>query len=77
MVAPVNTNLWAIAAGYLGLLAVLGIFAPFALVCGCIALHQLGSKPGMRGHVRAWLGIVMGGLGSLMLILAVFAMLRG
>ncbi|MBS0465197.1 MAG: DUF4339 domain-containing protein, partial [Proteobacteria bacterium] len=38
MLLPVGRSPWAIAAGYLGLLAVTGIFAPFALVTGIIAV---------------------------------------
>jgi len=68
LVAPVNTNLWAIAAGYLGLVSVLGIFGPPALICGIVALIQLKARPGVRGHVRAWLGIVMGSLGTVLVL---------
>jgi len=75
-VLPVHTSIWAIAAGYLGLFSVLLIFAPFALICGIVALKMLKKNPGARGHVRAWLGIVMGGLGSIGLALVLFAMVR-
>ncbi len=76
LILPVNTNGWAIAAGYLGLFSVLGIFGPLALLCGAITLVQLKRRPGSRGHVRAWLGVVMGSLGSILLILFVIAATR-
>lgn len=65
MVVPINTSIWAIAAGYLGLLApiFLCLPAPFAIFCGVMALLELRRKPGMRGHVRAIVGIVLGSLG--------------
>lgn len=64
---PIRTSAWAIAAGYLGLLSPLMIFAPPAIICGITALVRINKRPGLRGHVRAWVGIVMGLLGSTML----------
>src|SRR5262249_53592077 len=75
LVVPVNTSVWAIAAGYLGLFAVLLIFAPPALFCGIMAVLSLRRNKGMRGHVRAWLGIAMGLLGTVGLGLVVWALL--
>ncbi|MGH7244202.1 MAG: DUF4190 domain-containing protein [Phycisphaerales bacterium] len=75
-VLPINTSFWAIAAGYLGLFSVLLVFAPFALICGILALLELKKSPGRRGHVRAWLGIVMGTLGTIGLLLLVVSTLN-
>lgn len=66
-VLPVKTSGWAIAAGYLGLLSPLVIFAPFALALGIVALRHLKKHSGLRGHVRAIVGIVLGG-GVLLLL---------
>lgn len=51
---------WAIAAGYLGLVSILLIFAPFALGTGIYALHDIREHPGRLAVGRAWFGIVMG-----------------
>jgi hypothetical protein len=67
-IVPVNTSGWAIAAGYLGLLSPVPIFAPFAIITGVVALIHLKKNPGMSGTVRAWVGIVMGVLCTLIYI---------
>ena len=59
---PVGRSGWAIAAGYLGLLSPLVIFAPFALITGVIAILDMRRHPEKHGMGRAVLGIVMGGL---------------
>lgn len=61
---PVGRSGWAIAAGYLGLFSVLLVFAPFAVVCGVMALRSIKKNPGLGGKGRAWFGIGMGGLVS-------------
>ncbi len=60
LLAPVGRSSLAIAAGYLGLLSVLIVFAPFAIVLGVLALRELGRRPELSGRGRAWFGIVMG-----------------
>jgi hypothetical protein len=72
-IVPVNTSGWAIAAGYLGLFSLLAVPGPFALACGIIALRQLRKEPGRRGHVRAWVGIVLGALGTVALCCSIIA----
>jgi hypothetical protein len=74
---PVNTDGWCIAAGYLGLFAVLGIFAPFALITGILGLRSLNKRPGRRGHVRAWLGVVMGAMCTLLYGMGLIAIITG
>jgi len=59
-VAPVNTNTTAIVAGYLGLISVLVVPAPFALVLGVLALRQLRRNRKQDGYGRAIFAIVMG-----------------
>lgn len=69
MLAPINVSPWAIASGYLGLLTPLcGVTGPFALLTGILALRQIKKNPQMGGHVRAWFGIVLGLLGSVILV---------
>ncbi len=71
-ILPVGRSGWAIAAGYLGLLSLLGIFAPFALATGLLAVFDIKRNPHKHGMGRAVFGIVMGALGcagmALMLI---------
>ena len=68
LLVPIKTSIWAIAAGYLALISVLLIPAPLALLTGIIALIHLSRSPGKRGKVRAWLGIVLGSLGTIGLV---------
>ena len=70
MVLPINRSVWAIAAGYLALFSVLCLPAPFALFCGIMALRDLKRQPHLQGAGRAWFGIVMGSLGTVLLLLA-------
>lgn len=65
MLLPVGRAPMAIVAGYLGLFSMLGIFAPFAIVTGLLALRTLKQRPDLHGAGRAWFGIVMGALFSL------------
>ncbi len=58
---------WAVAAGYLGLLSWVLLPAPISLVVGFVALRDLAKHPERRGKVRAWLGVVMGALGTTLL----------
>jgi hypothetical protein len=60
MLLPVGRSLWAIAAGYLGLLAVTFVLAPFALLTGAIAIYDIRRHPERHGMGRALFGLVMG-----------------
>lgn len=57
---PIGRSGYAIAAGYLGLLSVLGVFGPFAILFGVMALYDIGRHPEKSGKGRAVFGIVMG-----------------
>jgi len=70
LLLPVNTSGLAIAAGYLGLISVLCVPAPFALLLGIIALVQVNKNPKLWGKGRAIFAIVMGGIFSLLLVAA-------
>ena len=51
---------WAIAAGYLGLVSVLCVPAPLALLAGILAVREMKRDPKKHGMGRAVFGIVMG-----------------
>lgn len=70
-ILPVGRSGWAIAAGYLGLLSLLGIFGPPALICGLVALNDIRKHPEKHGKGRAWFGIVMGALGTIVIVVAI------
>jgi hypothetical protein len=71
MLLPVGRSLWAIASGYLGLISVLLVPAPFALLTGILALRAMRRDPKLHGMGRAIFGIVMGSLGTIALLLVV------
>lgn len=71
---PVGRSAWAIAAGYLGLLSFVVVFAPFALLTGILAVVDIRKNPQKHGMGRAIFGIVMGTLGSIILAFMVAAM---
>lgn len=60
LVIPIGRSGWAIGAGYLGLLSPLVIPAPFAILCGVLAIKDINKNPEKLGVVRAWFGIVAG-----------------
>lgn len=76
LLLPVGRSGWAIAAGYLGLFSVLLVFAPFAIVCGVLAIFDLKKNPKKCGMGRAVFGIVMGVLGTVALLAILFAAWR-
>lgn len=74
MLLPVGRSGWSIAAGYLGLFAVLPFFGLLAIIVSLIALAHLKNRPDLAGRGRAWFGLIMGviftglyGLGFLLL----------
>ena len=60
MILPVGRSVWAIVSGYLGLISVLMIPAPFAIVTGIVAILEIRKNPKKHGMGRAIFGIVMG-----------------
>jgi Domain of unknown function (DUF4190) len=74
---PVGRSGWAIAAGYLALFSVLLLPAPFALVCGLLAIRDMRKHPEKHGMGRAIFGIIMGSLGLIAIVALVgFRMTR-
>lgn len=57
-----------VVAGYLGLFSVLAFPAPFALLFGFLGLKDVREK-GKKGKGRAIFGIILGSLGTVVLIL--------
>src|SRR5262249_27606612 len=68
MLLPVGRSPWAIVSGYLGLLSILFVPAPLALITGIIAIVHMRMNPKMHGMGRAIFGIIMGTLGTIGLI---------
>jgi hypothetical protein len=69
LLLPVGRSGWAIAAGYLGLISVLVIPAPLALITGILAIREMHLDPKKHGMGRAIFGIIMGALGTIVLLL--------
>jgi uncharacterized RDD family membrane protein YckC len=69
--APRSRSKWAVAAGYLGLCSVILFPAPFALVAGILGVRDLKQHPDRSGMAGAIFGIVMGALGTAVIVLAV------
>jgi hypothetical protein len=76
-VLPVGRSGWAIAAGYLGLLSVLGFPGPFALLAGILAIREMRKNPKKHGMGRAVFGIVMGAIGTVILPFLVMSLVVG
>ena len=77
-VIPINTSGLAIVAGYVGLISVLCLPAPFALLLGILALRHLKKNPKLHGKGRAIFAIVMGGLFTVVpAVFLAFAALSG
>ena len=77
MILPVGRSGWAIAAGYLGLFGLIILPAPLALIVSLIAIadirkhrHDLSPR---RGMGRAVFGLIVGVLGTVILLLIVVA----
>jgi hypothetical protein len=71
-VLPVLSG-WAIAAGYLGLFALVIFPAPLALATGIYAIVDIRRHPTKRGMGRAMFGVVLGALGTLVLFILLWA----
>lgn len=66
---PVGRSGWALAAGYLGLFAVLTLPAPLALFCGIMGIRDIRRNPKKHGMGRCVLAVITGGLFTLLLIM--------
>ena len=70
---PVNRSGYAIAAGYLGLISILLIPAPFALLFGFLGLRDIKNNDVKHGMGRAVFGIAMGAIFSIFLLFIIFS----
>jgi hypothetical protein len=75
MLLPVGRSGWAIAAGYLGLVSVLLLPAPLAVACGVMAMVHMKKNPELHGMGRAIFGLVMGSLGTIVLLIVLVVLL--
>ncbi|RYD43262.1 MAG: DUF4190 domain-containing protein [Verrucomicrobiaceae bacterium] len=77
LLMPVGRSVWAIAAGYLGLFSFVLLPAPVSLVVSIIAIRDIRRSQGTakvkHGMGRAIFGLVMGGLGTLALVILFFS----
>ena len=65
---PIGRSPWAIAAGYLGLFSFIFFPAPISFVVSLIAIRDIRRNPKRRGMGRAIFGLVMGILGTILLV---------
>ncbi len=75
LLLPVGRSGWAIAAGYAGLLSLVPVFAPVALILGIVAVFDIRRHPHKHGMGRAIFGIIMGAICSVVLGLVILAAL--
>jgi hypothetical protein len=73
MLMPVGRSGWAIAAGYLGLFSVLLFPAPVAIGAAIYAISDIKKNPKHHGMGRAIFGLIMGILGTIVLIIIAIA----
>jgi hypothetical protein len=76
MLLPVGRSVWAIAAGYLGLFSLIVLPAPLALIVSIVAIWDIrrsqSSPHPKHGMGRAIFGLVMGILGTLVILFVYF-----
>ena len=66
LLLPVGRSGLAIAAGYVGLLSLVPFVGIIAILLGVFALRDIKAHPEKHGAGRAWFGIIMGGVFSLL-----------
>lgn len=77
MLLPVGRSGWAIAAGYLGLISVLGFPGPLAIICSVIAFRDLRKNKELHGMGRAIFGLIAGVCGTILLVLVLIVIAHG
>ena len=68
-IIPIGRSGWAIAAGYLGLFSLMPLVGILAFVIGVVAIRDIRRHPELHGLGRAWFGIVMGALFTIVYLL--------
>lgn len=71
LVLPVGRPASAIAAGYLGLFSVVPLFGIFAIIVSLFAFRTLKRNPHLHGRGRAWFGLVMGTIMTLIYLVPI------
>lgn len=81
LLLPVGRSGWAIAAGYLGLFSLIVLPAPISLLVSIIAIRDIrkskGSAHPKHGMGRAIFGLIMGILGTTLILLALLFSAKG
>ena len=81
MLLPVGRPVSAIASGYLALFGIIPVFGlPFsvgAFITGIVALKTIKKDPRLSGSVRAWFGVIVGGVMTLISIVALVGLGSG
>ncbi len=67
LLLPVGLSGWAIAAGYVGLLSIMLLPSPVAILLSIVAIRDIRKHPDKHGLGRAIFGLVMGIGGMLVL----------
>jgi hypothetical protein len=71
ILVPVGRPVSAIAAGYLGLFSLLPFFGLISIIVSLVALRTLKRNPHLHGRGRAWFGLVMGAVMSLVYLVPI------
>lgn len=71
--APESLSGWAVAAFYCGLLSILVIPAPVAVICGILGLRDIANHPHKGGRARSIIGIVAGGVVTLVMVIGLLS----
>jgi hypothetical protein len=74
MILPIGLSPWAVISGYLGLISILLLPAPFALWTGILANREMRRNPKLRGKGRSTFGIVMGSIFTGVLLIVAVAL---
>jgi hypothetical protein len=77
LVLPVGRPASAIAAGYLGLFSLLPFFGVISIIVSVFALRTLKRNPHLHGRGRAWFGLVMGIVTTLLYLVPIVLGLIG
>jgi hypothetical protein len=75
LLLPVGRSVWAILAGYMGLFSLLVFPAPLALLLGIVAIVDIRKHPEKHGMGRAIFAIIMGLIGTVLLVIGIIAIL--
>ena len=75
MIIPIDRSGLAIAAGYLGLVSIIYVLAPFALILGILAIRDIKKHPEKHGMGRAVFAVIMGAIFTVVLLICVIAII--